>query len=94
MGAGELSEDEYLETLGKERRRYAWVLERYLGKTAAAAHAEALRFYEYEPPDVANRGLVFHNDAWHWALLGLPGGSYWQTHPEWERPGDEYFDVE
>lgn len=93
MEEGDWSEDEYVGLLEQERRRYAWVLHRYVGKTPAEAEADALDFYQYEPPDTPSRGLVFHDHAWHWALLGLPG-FYWQTHPELASPCDEYFDIE
>ncbi|WP_328389246.1 hypothetical protein [Nocardia sp. NBC_00416] len=87
---GVRSEDEYVETLQLERRRFAWVQERYLGKTPAEAAAAALDFYKYEPPGTPYRDLVFHDHAWHWALPGY----YWKTHPELARPCEAYFDVE
>ncbi|WP_067478244.1 hypothetical protein [Nocardia amamiensis] len=87
------SEEEYVELLEQERRRYAWVLQRYLGKTPAEAEADALKFYVYEKPGTEYRGIVFHDEAWHWAMLGL-SNRYWTTHPELASPCDEYFDVE
>ncbi|WP_431949943.1 hypothetical protein [Nocardia lijiangensis] len=87
------SEDEYVETLELERRRFAWVVQRYGGKTPAEAEAEAVEFYCYQGPGTPCRGLVFHDDAWHWAMLGIHG-LYWNTRPELARPSDEYYDVE
>ncbi|WP_336083405.1 hypothetical protein [Nocardia sp. SSK8] len=82
-------EDEYIESLTGERRRYAWVLERFGGVAPAEAEAQAVDFYRYEEPGEACRGLIFHDEAWHWAMLRLYG-SYWLTHSELAEPSDEY----
>ncbi|MEV0333919.1 hypothetical protein [Nocardia sp. NPDC050717] len=87
-------EDKYVETLEGERRRFAWVMQRYGGKTPAEAEAEAVEFYYYEEPDTPCRGLVFHDEAWHWAMLGIHKGEYWHAHPELEQPCAEYDDIE
>ncbi|MFD6392617.1 hypothetical protein [Nocardia sp. NPDC060259] len=87
------NEDEYVATLEAERRRFAWVLQRYGGKARAEADADAMAFYYYEEPDTPCRGLVFHDEAWHWAMVGLHG-SYWQTHPELVSPSAEYDEIE
>ncbi|MFE6861583.1 hypothetical protein [Nocardia sp. NPDC057668] len=88
-GEHDWDEDVYLQLLTSERRSYAWVMERYGGLTSAEAKARAVAFYYYEAPDEECRGLVFHDQAWHWAMVHLHG-YYWLNHPEWERPPAEY----
>jgi len=46
------SEREYVDYLGGERRRFAWVMQRHGGLTAAEAEAAALEQYPYEASDV------------------------------------------
>ncbi|CAL9380306.1 hypothetical protein SUDANB176_01047 [Streptomyces sp. enrichment culture] len=84
------SEAEYLEYLQSERRAYAWVMRRYGGSTPAEAWEAALECYPYEPPDAAYRGLVFHDEAWHWAMLALYGDRYTVEHPELVHPPSAY----
>lgn len=87
------TEAEYLANLGDERRSFAWALCNYGGFSAADAHAEALAFYPYEEPGTSYRGLIFHDEAWHWAMLRIHGEGYWRTHPELEQPPREYRDA-
>ncbi|MEV0856933.1 hypothetical protein [Nocardia fluminea] len=87
-------EDNYVETLEAERRRHAWVLQKYGGKTPAEAEAETVEFYRYEEPDTPCRGLVFHDESWHWAMLGIHGDYYWRTHPHLAQPCAEYYGIE
>ena len=84
------SEDEYVAYLAGERRRFAWVMRRYGGLTAAQADAAALERDPYEAGDVPYRGLVFHDQAWHWAMLKIHQDRYWLTHPELASPPAEY----
>lgn len=84
------SEAEYLEYLRSERRAFAWVMRRYGGLTPAEAWKEALECYPYEPADRAYRGLVFHDEAWHWAMLTIHGDRYVVEHPELAAPPAEY----
>ncbi|MFG3099234.1 hypothetical protein ACGFZL_01660 [Streptomyces sp. NPDC048182] len=84
------SEAEYLDYLGSERRGYAWVMRHYGGLTPAQAEEAALERYPYEPADAPFRGLVFHDEAWHWAMLAIHGDFYWQGHPERESGPPEY----
>ena len=84
------TEAEYLAYLSAERQLYAWVL-RELGQwDASRAEAEALAFYGDEAPDAPNRGLVFHDEAWHWAMLRLHGNGYWWTRPGLQTPSLAY----
>jgi hypothetical protein len=50
----------------------------------------AEQFYAYEAPGDPMRGLVFHDEAWHWAMLRLFGDRYWVARPDLERPSSEY----
>ncbi|WP_020665028.1 hypothetical protein [Amycolatopsis benzoatilytica] len=83
-------ETEYVEYLEGERRRFAWVMRHYGGKSAKEAEAAALDAYPYEAADNPYRGLVFHDEAWHWAMLQIHPGYYWIDHPELARPPEEY----
>lgn len=76
------SEAEYLECPRSERRAFAWVMRHYGGLTPAEAREEALECHPYEPADHACRGLVLHDEAWHWAMLTIHGDRYAVEHPE------------
>ncbi len=85
------SEDEYVELLRAERRCYAWVMRRYGGMTAAEADRAAREAYPYEPTeDGWYRWLVFHEEAWHWAMLTIHGHGYVVEHPDLVEPTAEY----
>ena len=83
-------EAEYLDHLYAERRAYAWVMRHYGGLTPAEATEAALECYPYEPEDHAYRGLVFHDEAWHWAMLTIHGNRYPVEHPELVHPPSAY----
>lgn len=83
-------EAEYLDCLRSERRGYAWVMRRHGGLTAAQAAEAALERYPYEPEGAPERGLVFHDEAWHWAMLAIHGDRYVVEHPELVQPSPEY----
>lgn len=84
------TEDEYRDYLEKERRLFAWTLQNYGSYSPADAEREAIRFYEYEPPSTEGRGLVFHDEAWHWAMRTIFGQGYWHSHPKYWPPPQEY----
>lgn len=84
------TEHAYRRTLEAERRSFAWVLRTYGGQTPARARAEALARYPYEPPGAPYRGLIFHDEAWHWAMLHLHGEGYWRDRPDLARPPGAY----
>lgn len=86
------TEDEYVDYLQRERRLFAWTLQNYGEFSPADAEREANKFYEYEPPSTEVRGLVFHDEAWHWAMLTIHGEGYWRSRPELEQPSREYND--
>ena len=86
-------EEEYCRYLNAERRGYAWVLSESGGLTPGAARAAALTQYPYERADQAQRGQVFHDEAWHRAMLRLHGELYWRTRPELLHPPVDYESV-
>ncbi|WP_329594920.1 hypothetical protein OG195_39985 [Streptomyces sp. NBC_01362] len=84
------SEAEYVECLRAERRRYAWLMQRYGELAPAEAWAAALDRYPYEPSDAPYRGLIFHDESWHWAMLAIHGDRYTVERPELAQPSAEY----
>lgn len=84
------SEGEYLDCLWSERRAYAWVMRHHGGLAPGEARAAALERYPYEPSDASYRGLVFHDEAWHWAMLAIHGDQYVVEHPQLADPSPEY----
>ncbi|MEV2237543.1 hypothetical protein [Micromonospora sp. NPDC049891] len=84
------SEDEYVQCLQDERRRFAWVMQRYGGLSATQARVAATQRYPFEADDAPYRGLVFHDEAWRWAMLKIYGEGYWIQHPELVEPSAEY----
>ncbi|MCB0062435.1 MAG: hypothetical protein KDE19_09975 [Caldilineaceae bacterium] len=69
---------------------YKWCLIHIGGYPEHEATQEALVFCEYEPPEEEYRWLVFHDEAWHWAMLEIYGNLYWLSKPELLEPSAEY----
>lgn len=69
---------------------FAWCLQRYAGVDRAQADARALDAYPYESPGDPHRGLTFHDEAWHWAMLTIHGGMYWLRDRTLEVPSEAY----
>lgn len=88
------SEVDYLDCLQSERRGYEWVMQHHGGLTQAQAREADLERYPYEPDDAPYRGLVFHDEAWHWAMQALHGDRYMVEHPELAHPSPEYLALE
>jgi hypothetical protein len=89
-GTGEWTEEEYARYLEGERKRYAWVMRTYGAMTLEQADEAATRHYPYEAPGTPCRGLVFHDEAWHWAMLTLKGEYYWSRYPDLAEPSAAY----
>jgi len=86
----ELSEEEYNSMLKQQSHMYDWCL-RNIGKySREEAKAETEEFYTYESPKESSRGLFFHEDAWHCAMLRLQGEQYWLSFSELEKESFEY----
>lgn len=90
----EWDEAKYVDCLEGERRAYAWVMEHHGGMPPKEAVAAALEWYPYEPPGTSHRGLVFHEDSWHWAMQAIHGQWYATEHPELAYPSPEYLALE
>jgi hypothetical protein len=84
------AEEEYLKYLNDERKLYAWVLKNYGNFDADTARTEANEFYNFEERGTSHRGLVFHDLAWHWAMLKIHGEQYWLNEPGLETPSEDY----
>ncbi|WP_249999359.1 hypothetical protein [Actinoplanes sp. M2I2] len=41
--------------------------------------------YPFEAGDVPLRGLIFHDEAWHWAMRAIHGDEYWISHPHFAK---------
>src|SRR5262249_26055428 len=50
---------------------FAWCLITYPGLSHADARPASLSPLAYEPAIQPCRGIVFHDEAWHWAMLHL-----------------------
>lgn len=84
------TEAEYPDNLQSERRGYAWVMQHHGGLTPEEAMEAALEHYPYESPEAPYRGLVFHDEAWHWAMQAVHGDRYATDHPGLGLPSPEY----
>ncbi|MBM9503213.1 hypothetical protein ITX44_01455 [Streptomyces sp. KK5PA1] len=84
------TEAECVEYLESERGAYAWVMQHHGGLTAAEAEEAAMERYPYDPEDASNRGLIFHDTSWHWAMLAIHGQDYVVEHPELIHPSPGY----
>ena len=86
----QMKEIEYLDQLKQQRHMYEWCLKHIGRYPENKATEEAERVYAYKPSSDEYRGLVFHDDAWHWAMLKLKGEQYWLNCPECKSPSPEY----
>ena len=87
------NEAEYLDYLQSERRGYAWVMQHHGGLSPEEAWEAALTHYPYESAEASFRGLIFHDEAWHWAMLSIHGDRYVVEHPELVRPSPDYLSL-
>ena len=90
--ADDWDEQEYVSYLEHERHMYAWCLIKYGNLSPSDAHKSASTFYSYEPANAPYRGLVFHNEAWHWAMLHIFGETYWISRPDLVDQSQDYQD--
>jgi hypothetical protein len=80
----------YCAYLELERHMFAWCLVQFGAESLENAQLIAQEFYEYEPAGEPYRGLVFHDEAWHWAMRRLFGHGYWTRRPDLVAPSDAY----
>jgi hypothetical protein len=84
------SEDEYVQYLRDERRFYGWVMQHHGHLDAVQAETAALKRYPFEASDAPYRGLIFHDEAWHWAMRDIHGEDYPISHRHLVEPSAEY----
>jgi hypothetical protein len=63
---GSWAEEEHVRYLQADRRRFAWVMQQPEAEAAAQAR------YAYEASSDQYCGLIFHDQARHWAMLMIP----------------------
>lgn len=83
-------EAEYIIYLLHERRLFAWCLMRYGEFDVAEAYREAAKLYPYYSAIQMDREDVFHEEAWHWAMVKLFGNNYTKEYPTLAHPPYEY----
>lgn len=83
-------EQQYLQQLEHERYMFSWCFMTYVAMPEDIAKAKAAAFYPYQAPDEPHRELVFHDEAWHWAMLEIVGKQYWLSKPEYQTPSAQY----
>jgi hypothetical protein len=84
------AEEEYVKCLAHERHMFAWCLVNMDGCSPESAERQACERYPYKPSEDPHRGLIFHDEAWHWASLRICGDFYWLSQPGSESPSPEY----
>ncbi len=85
-----MSEKDYVRYLVHERHMFAWCLITHGGVAPVAALTQAEVRYPFEAATEPFRGIIFHDVAWHWAMLALFGQRYWHSHPEFQFQSDGY----
>ena len=86
----EQTEAEYQVLLVQQGHMYEWCLKNIGNLSEKDARKEAKEFYKYEPVSEKLRWLVFHEDAWHWAMLKIKGENWWVDFPELKEANAEY----
>src|SRR5262245_42480913 len=81
---------QYRKHLAHERFMYAWCLKTMGQMEAPQARDLARKRYPFEECSNELRELVFHDEAWHWAMLQLFGDGYWRGRPDLTRPSVDY----
>lgn len=82
-------EDEYRAYLINEREAYVWTLVNYGGYSQNDAEKMAMDFYRDDP----GNELIFHDSAWHWAMLKIFGNNYWDSLPDLLDPPTAYLEL-
>ncbi|MFJ8011123.1 hypothetical protein [Streptomyces sp. NPDC096339] len=55
----------------------------------AWSETEYLDGYPHKPTEAADRGLILHDEAWHWAMPAIHGDRYETDHPELVHPSPD-----
>jgi hypothetical protein len=69
---------------------YAWCLVIHASMDPGGADREALERYPFQAESDPYRGLIFHDEAWHWAMLRLHGEQYWVKSPHLQTASAAY----
>ena len=85
-----MKEEEYLKQLKQQRHMFEWCLLNIGTFSQEKIESASNRLFSYKPESDRYRWLVFHDDAWHWAMLEIKGEGYWRTYPNLERASIEY----
>jgi len=86
-----IDEADYVRYLNHERQFFARALVEFGGYNAAQADREALERYPYEPAN-PDRGWIFHDSPWHWAMIRLHGNCFWASQPDLTQPPHDYWE--
>ncbi|HSH96323.1 MAG TPA: hypothetical protein VK968_19405 [Roseimicrobium sp.] len=84
---------EYVAILTQERHMYAWTLVTFGAFRTEDAESHALQHYPYDPVG-QNNPFLFHERAWHYAMIELHGSTFWTTKPEILHAPAAYFEEE
>jgi hypothetical protein len=83
-------EADYRQRLHVERHMYAWTLVHTAGVEEAGAATRAEERYKLLPASDRYREMIFHDEAWHIAMLDLHGNCYWHREPGLEKSPEAY----
>lgn len=73
------------------RHLFAWCLIHYGQVPPESAREQAREFYPDQTPGCRyEREMLFHDEAWHWAMLRVVGDFYWIERPELAGASLEY----
>lgn len=85
-----MKEEEYLNQLKQQRHMFEWCLLNVGEYSRDKIKSVSNRLFSYKPESDEYRWLVFHEDAWHWAMLEIKGEGYWCKYPNLKDPSLEY----
>ncbi|MCL6416272.1 hypothetical protein MIB92_11465 [Aestuariirhabdus sp. Z084] len=85
-----MKEEEYLSQLKQQRHMFEWCLLNIGVYSQDEIESASKRLFSYKPESDEYRWLVFHDDAWHWAMLEIKGEGYWREYPNLKDESLEY----
>ena len=85
-----MTEEDYLNQLQQQRHMFEWCLLNIGAYSRDEIASASDRLFSYKPESDEYRWLVFHEDAWHWAMLEIKGEGYWRRFPSLIDPSAEY----
>ncbi len=87
-----LNNSYYSEQIRIEKHMYKWCLIKYGSLNHELADKQANDFYNFESEDNEYKYIVFHEEAWHWAMIKIHGENYWIVDPSLKSIPSEYKD--